>query len=88
MLVSRKRLRGSTKMRDDIYIFIQSTLLKRLQTTYGLNGAVFNWFTSYWSSRLQHVRISTTSSAPSAVPFGVPQGSVLRPILSILHTAD
>ena len=44
-------------------------LLRWLQTTYGLNGAIINWFTSCLSSRLQHVRISTTSSAPSAVPF-------------------
>ena len=57
-----------------------NTLLRRLQTTYRLNGAVINWFTSYSSSRLQYVRISTTSSAPSAVSSGLPQGSVLGPI--------
>ena len=51
-----------------------STILRRLQTTYGLNGAVINWFTSYLCSRLQHVRISTTSSAPSAVPFRCRRG--------------
>ena len=67
---------------------VHSTLLRRLQTIYGLNGAVFNWFTFYLSSRLQDVRISTTSSAPSAVPFGVPQGRVLRPILFLLYTGD
>ena len=65
-----------------------SMLLRRLQTTYGLNGCVINWFTSYLSSWLQHVRISTTSSTSSAVPFGVPEGSVLRPILFLLYTAD
>ena len=66
----------------------RSTLLRWLQTTYGLNGAVFNWFTSYLSSRLQHVCISMTNSAPSAVPFGVPPGSVLGPLLFLLYTAD
>ena len=52
------------------------------------NWAVMNWFTSYLSSWLQHVRISTTSSALSAVSFGVPQGSVLEPILFLLYSAD
>ena len=65
-----------------------STLLRRLQTTYGLNGAVISWFTFYLCSRLEHVRISSTSSAPSVVPFGVPQGSVLGPILFLRYTAD
>ena len=51
-----------------------STLLRRLQTTYGLNGAVINWFTFYLCSRLQHMRILSTSSAPSAVPFRCHRG--------------
>ena len=40
------------------------TLLLRLQTFYGLNGVGINWFASYLSSRLQHVRISEFSSSP------------------------
>ena len=64
------------------------TLLQRLQTSYGLGGNVLNWFESYLRGRTQHVRFSATSSTPSAVDYGVPQGSVLGPILFLLYTAD
>jgi len=64
------------------------TLLQRLQTSYGLGGPVLDWFTSYLSNRTQYVRLPTTRSAESAVLYGVPQGSVLGPILFLLYTAD
>jgi len=64
------------------------TLLQRLRKSYGLQGRVLDWFTSYLSGRVQHVRLSATSSTPSKVLFGVPQGSVLGQILFLLYTTD
>ena len=64
------------------------TLLRRLQTSYGLGGVVINWFTSYVTGRTQYVRSSANSSTPSAVLHGVPQGPVLGLILFLLYTAD
>jgi len=55
------------------------TLLRRLQTSYGLDGVVIKWFASYLSGRTQHVRTPTTTSLPSPVAYGVPQRSVLGP---------
>ena len=65
-----------------------TTLLCRLQKSYGLCGSVLGWFTSYLSGHSQYVRTSATNSTPSAVLYVVPQGSVLGPILFVLYTAD
>ena len=64
------------------------TLLRRLRVSYGLGGDVHRWFQSYLSDRTQFVRSGSLTSALRAVLFGVPQGSVLGPILFILYTAD
>ncbi len=63
-------------------------LLRRLQISYGIGGAVLDWFRSYLADRRQYVRLRTGRSSTSSVSCGVPQGSVLGPILFILYTAD
>ena len=63
-------------------------MIKRLLKSCGLSGSVLNWFTSYLDGRTQRVVFNGASSAPSAVSCGVPQGSVLGPVLFTLYTAD
>jgi hypothetical protein len=43
------------------------------------------WFNSYLRNRLQHVAVGTSQSDPNVLRFGVPQGSVLGPILFCLY---
>ena len=59
-------------------------LLQRLEHLYGISGTPLNWFRSYLSNRTQTVIINNKLSQPSMLNFGVPQGSVLGPILFIL----
>ena len=65
-----------------------SILLCRLQRSFGLCGSVLTWFGSYLDSRRHHVSVHGEYSDISETKFGVPQGSVLGPILFIVYTAD
>ena len=62
-----------------------SILLKRLKS-FGFNDLVLEWFSSYLSDRSQCVKINNLFSNDVALPFGVPQGSVLGPLLYTLYT--
>ena len=57
-----------------------STLLHRLRAI-GLNQTVLAWFSSYLVGRTNAVKIREVTSAPVITQHGVPQGSVLGPLL-------
>ena len=61
-------------------------LLNRLKDSFGLDGPVLNWLKSYLSERKQCVKIHNHFSSELPLPFGVPQGSVLGPLLYTLYT--
>ena len=51
---------------------------------YGFRGKTHDWFVSYLSDRKQHTIFNDSLSDPRDIIMGVPQGSVLGPILFIL----
>jgi hypothetical protein len=62
-----------------------ATLLTRLRERFGVRDHCLDWFQSYLSNRSQFVYISGSSSSTLPCPQGVPQGSVLGPLLFSLY---
>ena len=61
-------------------------LLHRLKHWFGLTGTALNWFDSYLRNRTQSVSVRGLLSKSSNLDCGVPQGSVLGPLLFTLYT--
>ena len=62
-------------------------LLLRLSNRFGITGTVLEWFRSYLSDHTQFVQVNGACSASHVLEFGVPQGSVLGPLLYSMYTS-
>lgn len=62
-------------------------LVSKLEN-YGIRGTVKQWFESYLNNRKQTVKIGNTFSDEKQITCGVPQGSILGPILFLLYIND
>ena len=61
-----------------------SVLLSKLQY-YGIRDTALNWFKSHLSERTQYVDCDGISSSIRVIETGVPQGSILGPLLFIIY---
>ena len=68
-------------------ILSTTTLANRLAEWYGVSGMALAWFKSYLCGRHQIIKIDKSFSDSSLLEHGVPQGSVLGPLLFSLYTA-
>lgn len=64
-----------------------SILLMKLKAT-GLSELSVQWFSSYLSDRCQLVELSGVRSSTAKVTCGVPQGSILGPLLFLIYVND
>ena len=64
-----------------------SILLKKPEI-YGIRGTILKWFSSYLSNRTQYTVLNKYQSKQESINYGVPQGSVLGPLLFLVYVND
>ena len=67
---------------------IDHNILLHKLYNYGIRGIVWSWIKSYLSNRQQYVSIDDVNSPISHINCGVPQGSILGPLLFLIYIND
>ena len=74
-------------LKKAFYIIDHNILIKKLDY-YGVGGIANEWFASYLKNRKQFLSIGDHISSIRVIKTGVPQGSILGPLLFLLYRND
>ena len=78
---------SSILLRHLIYTVNHKILLNKVEY-YGARGVLLIWFQSYLHNRQQCVKINQSTSDSKTITCGVPQGSILKPLLFLININD
>ena len=67
---------------------VEHNILLEKLSHYGIRGTALKWFASYLIDRYQYVNYNNTISDMKEITCGVPQGSILGPLLFLLYIND
>ena len=88
VLTSRKFMIGVFLDLKKAFDTVNHAILIKKLYAYGVRGSILNWFRSYLDLRKQFVVFENKKSQTNKITCGVPQGSVLGPLLFILYIND
>ena len=76
---------GNKLIYDNIY---KKTINIRMFRFYGINEMAYNLMKNYLENRKQFVQFDSCSSKMKSIDKGVPQGSILGPLLFLIYIND